>query len=334
MNLNKWSRRNFLKTVGAGISLASVASLGGTQAFASPVARRARQDGQHRMVFIQFQPHTVPEAWSKGIQDVLTVQGNVDYELLDGQADVNTQISLMDTSISQGVDAIFLQPVDSVAIGSSIRQAREAGIPVITLNIDAVEPHAVHVEMNHYFGAIAIGEKMGELMGGAGKVVILNAPPGIIIRDQRTNGFLEGLAKYPDIEVVADQNAEWNRNKAQEVLRAVLAANPDIGGVYGVNDSMALGAVDVLKDEGMLGDVVVFGNDGEVAALESIEAGELTGTQYTDVFQQGRFAASVAVALASGGVSAESFQQQGHILMPYFILTQENAALIQANQRW
>jgi ribose transport system substrate-binding protein len=334
MNSNKWSRRNFLKATGVGVTLASMANLGATQVFASRLTRRTRQDGQYKMVFIQFQPHTVSDAWSTGIQEVLNVQENVEYELLDGQADVNTQISLMDTSISQDVDAIFLQPVDSVAIGPSIKQAREAGIPVITLNIDAVEPHAVHVEMNHFFGAVAIGEKMGELMGGSGKVVILNAPPGIIIRDQRTNGFLEGLAKHPDIEVVADQNAEWNRNKAQEVLRAILAANPDIRGVYGVNDSMALGAVDVLKDEGMLGDVVVFGNDGEIAALESIEAGELTGTQYTDVFQQGRFAASVAVALATGGVNADSFGQQGRILMPYFILTQENVALIQPNQRW
>jgi len=334
MTTNKWSRRNFLKATGAGVSLASIASLGGAQVFASPAPRPTRQNTQYKMVFIQFMPHTVPEAWSTGIEDVLSVQDNIDYELLDGQADANTQISLMETSISQDVDAIFLQPVDSVAVGPAIKKAREAGIPVITLNIDAVEPHAVHVEMNHYFGAIAIGEKMGELMGGSGKVAILNAPPGIIIRDQRTNGFLEGLAQFPDIEVVADQNAEWGRSKAQEVLSAILIAHPDIKGVYGVNDSMALGAVDVLKSEGMLGDVVVFGNDGEAAALESIEAGELTGTQYTDVFQQGRFAASVAVALASGGVSAESFAQQGRILMPYHILTQENIALIQPNQRW
>jgi ribose transport system substrate-binding protein len=330
-NSLNFSRRDFLKAAGAGVTLASIGALGVNSAFAQDTGQ---QSGPYRMSFIQFQPHSVPEAWSRGIAEVLSVQGNIEYELLDGQADVNTQISLMDTLIAQNVNAIFLQPVDSVAVGPSIRQARDAGIPVITLNIDAVEPHALHVEMNHYFGAIAIGQAMGELMGGSGKVAILNAPPGIIIRDQRTNGFLEGLAQYPDIEVVSDQNAEWRRDRAQEVLRAILAANPDIKGVYGVNDSMALGAVDVLKDEGLLGEVVVFGNDGEVAALESIEAGELTGTQYTDVFQQGRFAASVAVAMATAGIRADAFGQQGRILMPYFILTQDNVGIIQPNQRW
>ncbi len=86
------------------------------------------------------------------------------------------------------------------------------------------------------------------------------------------------------------------------MLTTILAANPDLGGVYGVNDSMALGAVDVAKDKGMIGKLAIFGNDGENAALEAIEAGEMTGTQYTDVYQQGRLAAAAATVVATGGV--------------------------------
>jgi len=285
-------------------------------------------------VFIPYTSDTVAAAWSQGISEVLATQQIINYQLLDGQGKVDVQISLMDTAVTQSVDAIFLQPVDSVAVGPAIQSALDAGIPVLTLNIDSTQPHASHVEMNHYYGAIDIADKMGELMGGKGNVVILNAPPGIIIRDQRTNGFTDGLKKYPDIKVVADQNANWDRKTAQDVLSALLVANPDITGVCGVNDEMALGAVDVLKAKNLIGKVVVFGNDGEKAALESIEAGELTGTQYTDVFQQGRFAAAAATVLATGGVNAQSFQAQSHLLMPYFILTKDNVAEIQPNQRW
>lgn len=326
-----FSRRNFIKTVGAGAAAAAGLSL--TSGLATRKVH-AQPPETYKMAFIQFMPHTVPAAWSTGIEEVLTTQGNIEYELLDGQARPDVQISLMENLINQGVHVIFLQPVDSVAVGPSIQQARDAGIAVITLNIDAVEPHAAHVSMNHYIGAVAIGQKMGEMMGGSGKVVILNAPPGIIIRDQRTNGFIEGISQYPDIEIVADQSADWDRRKAQEVLSAILAANPDVTGVYGVNDSMALGAVDVAKSNGILENMIIFGNDGEIAALESIEAGELTGTQYTDVFQQGRFAASIATAIATGGVSAQSFTRQGLVLMPYSIVTAENVSTIQPNQRW
>jgi len=323
-----FSRRNFLKVAAA----ASAATVVGLPSLST--MQRVMAKDSYNMVFIPYAPDTVSSAWSQGIAEVLATQQIINYQLLDGQSKVDVQISLMDTAITQGVDAIFLQPVDSVAVGPSIKNAKDAGIPVITLNIDSTEAHASHVEMNHYFGAISIAEKMGEMMGGKGNVVILNAPPGIIIRDQRTNGFKKGLEKYPDIKVIADQSADWSRKTAQDVLSALLVANPDINGVYGVNDEMALGAVDVLKAKNMIGKVIVFGNDGEKAALESIEAGELTGTQYTDVFQQGRFAGSAATVLATGGVNAQSFQAQSHLLMPYFILTKDNVDQIQPNQRW
>jgi len=334
------SRRSLLRGMMLG-GAAVAGAAGGLLADMRPGTRSLRmsqaraQDTRYKMAFIQWQPHTVPAAWSKGIEDVLKPQQVIDYELLDGQNKVEVQASLMDTLISQGASVIFLQPIDSVALAPSIAKAKREGISVITLNIDATEPHAAHVEMNHYYGAMDIAKVMGEKMGGTGKVAILNAPPGIIIRDQRTNGFVEGMKMHhPGIEIVADQVADWDRKKAQDVLNTILAANPDLGGAYGVNDSMALGAVDVAKEKGLLGKFVVFGNDGETAALESIAAGELTGTQYTDVYQQGRLAAAAATVLATGGISADAFAQQSHLLMPYLIATKENVDSIPAEARW
>lgn len=334
------NRRGLLKGIALG-SAALGAAGAGLFADADPRTgalglRQARAAaGRAKMAFIQWQPHTVPAAWSKGIEEVLRTQQVIDYKLLDGQNKVEVQVSLMDTLINEGTAVIFLQPIDSVALAPSIAKAKRAGTAVITLNIDATEPHAAHVEMNHYFGAMDIARALGERMGGKGEVVILNAPPGIIIRDQRTNGFVDGLKKHhPGIRIVADQVADWSRKKAQDVLTTLLAANPNVGGVYGVNDSMALGAVDVAKAKGLLGRMVIFGNDGERDALESIEKGELTGTQYTDVYQQGRFAASAAAVLASGLVPATAFKQQGKLLMPYVIAMKDNVARIQPSQRW
>ncbi len=332
-------RRDFLKTMVLGSAAIGGAATGLFGQLNSEtglgIAAPLAQDARYKMAFIQFMPHTVPAGWSRGIEEVLTPQNNIDYELLDGQGKAEVQVSLMETLINQGAHVIFLQPVDSVALAPSIAKAKRAGISVITLNIDATEPHASHVEMNHYFGAIDIAKALGDTMGGKGKVAILNAPPGIIIRDQRTNGFVDGLKQHhPDIEVVADQVADWDRKKAQDVLNTILAAHPDLGGVYGVNDSMALGAVDVAKEKGLIGKMVIFGNDGETAALESIAAGELTGTQYTDVYQQGRLAAAAATVLATGGVPATAFAQQSHLLMPYMITTKDNVDQIQPSQYW
>ena len=329
-------RRDFLKSVVLGTAAVGAATTlfsdveGGSLGL--PTAAAA---DNKKMAFVQWQPHTVPAAWSKGIEEVLATQKTIDYELLDGQNKVEVQVSLIETLVEQGASVIFLQPIDSVALAPSIAKAKRAGTSVITLNIDATEPHTAHVEMNHYYGAMDIAKALGDAMGGKGKVAILNAPPGIIIRDQRTNGFVDGIKQHhPAIEVVADQVADWDHKKAQDVLTTILAAHPDLGGVYGVNDSMALGAVDVAKEKGLLGKIVIFGNDGETGALESIAAGELTGTQYTDVYQQGRLAAAAATVLASGGVPATAFAQQGHLLMPYLIVTKDNVDQIQPSQRW
>jgi len=333
-------RRGFLRNVVLGSAAVSGAAFGLFDGGPSTsglfgVTPAMAADARIKMAFIQWQPHTVPAAWSKGIEEVLKTQQVIDYQLLDGQNKVEVQVSLMDTLISDGTSVIFLQPIDSVALAPSIAKAKRAGIAVITLNIDATEAHAAHVEMNHYFGAMDIAKALGEKMGGKGNVAILNAPPGIIIRDQRTNGFVEGLKKYhPDIKIVADQVADWSRKKAQDVLATILTANPTLGGVYGVNDSMALGAVDVAKEKGLIGKLVIFGNDGETDALESIAAGELTGTQYTDVYQQGRLAAGAATVLATGMVPATAFQKQGHLLMPYLIATKDTVGQIQPSQRW
>jgi len=329
------NRRDVLKSMTLGAIAAGTAAtgvLGGGVLTRSQGQARAA-DKAIKMAFIQYQPHTVSTAWAKGIQEVLSIQPDTTFQLLDGQAKADVQISLMDTVINDGVNVIFVQPVDSVGIAPSIKKAGKKGIPVFTLNIDSTAPHAAHVEMNHYYGAIEIAKAMGAMLGGKGKVAILNAPPGIIIRDQRTNGFVDGMKKnFPNIQIVADQVADWDRKKAQDVLTTILTANPDLAGVYGVNDSMALGAMDVAKSKGLK--LVIFGNDGEKDALEAIEAGDLSGTQYTDVFQQGRFAAATATVLATGGVPATAFTSQGHLLMPYVIATKETVGSIGSFQRW
>ena len=253
-NLNRASfsgnRREIIKCVTIG-AVAAAGVFGGGLSSKTWGRAQANQPKTIKMAFIQFQPHTVSTAWAKGIQEVLSIQPNTKFQLLDGQAKADVQISLMDTVINDGVNVIFVQPVDSVGLAPSIKKAAKAGIPVITLNIDSTAEHAAHVEMNHYYGAIEIAKAMGAMLGGKGNVAILNAPPGIIIRDQRTNGFVDGMKKnFPDIKIVADQVADWDRKKAQDVLATILTANPDLAGVYGVNDSMALGAMDVAKAEG------------------------------------------------------------------------------------
>src|SRR3954447_12065854 len=108
------SRRDVLRGLALG-ALSAGATTGG-DLLAGSSGRAFAADKALKMAFIQFQPHTVSTAWAKGIQEVLAIQPNTTFQLLDGQAKADVQISLMDTVINQGVNVIFVQPVDSVGL--------------------------------------------------------------------------------------------------------------------------------------------------------------------------------------------------------------------------
>src|SRR5450631_1889375 len=136
------NRRDVLRSLAMG-ALAAGTTAGGVVAgdvLTGSSGRALAADKSFKMAFIQFQPHTVSTAWAKGIQEVLSIQPNMTFQLLDGQAKADVQISLMDTVINDGVNVIFIQPVDSVGLAPSIKKAAKAGIPVITLNIDSASP--------------------------------------------------------------------------------------------------------------------------------------------------------------------------------------------------
>lgn len=120
------ARRDFLKCAALGsaaLTSAAGALLGNFDSGGLGVAHARAQGSRHKMAFIQWQPHTVPAAWSKGIEEVLKPRQVIDYELLDGQNKVEVQASLMDALISKGASVIFLQTIDSVALAPSIAKA-------------------------------------------------------------------------------------------------------------------------------------------------------------------------------------------------------------------
>jgi hypothetical protein len=121
MSPQKGNRRDVLRGLTIGV-LAAGGAMGpvfGGVVLAGSSSPVLAADKTIKMAFIQFQPHTVSTAWAKGIQEVLTIQPNTEFQLLDGQAKADVQISLMDTVINDGVKVIFVQPVDSVGLAPS-----------------------------------------------------------------------------------------------------------------------------------------------------------------------------------------------------------------------
>ncbi len=193
------------------------------------------------------------------------------YNLIITSADwdLGKQISQVEDFISRRVDAIILSPVDSKGIGSGIAEANKAGIPVFTADIAAEAGKVIsHIASDNVQGGRLAGEYLAKLLNGKGSVAIINQPAITSVLD-RVAGFREAIEKYPDIKVVADVNGQGVRDRSLQVTADVLQANPQLDGIFGINDDTALGALDAVNQFNRKG-IVIIGYDATPPAADAI----------------------------------------------------------------
>ena len=216
-----------------------------------------------------------------------------------GESQIANEISIMEDIIAQGVDAIVLAPVDSKGIIPAVQDANAAGIPVLTVDTasDGGEI-ATFIATDNVRGAELAGEFTVDVLGGKGKVAILEGITGQQTGRDRLAGFHNIVDKYPDIQVVASQPGNWEKALGLTVAENVLTANPELDLIYACNDQMALGAVEAAKAAGRK--VLIVGFDGVQEALEAVKAGDMAATvkQYPE--KMGVLGIAQAVLLLNG----------------------------------
>lgn len=223
----------------------------------------------------------------------------------DAQDDAQTQANDIEDLITQGVDVIVVNPVDSSAIVSSIESANSAGIPVLTVDRGADGGEVVsHVASDNVLGGELAGEYLFDQIGGQGQVAQLEGVAGTSAARDRGQGFQNALDAAGDVELVASQTANFNREEGLNVAENILQANAALDGFFAQNDEMALGAVEAARGAGA--DLVIVGFDATDDALAAIEAGDMDATIAQQPVEMGRTAVENAIAVAQGeSVDAE-----------------------------
>lgn len=166
--------------------------------------------------------------------------------------DANQQISDIENFIEQQPDAIIVEPLGRAASTTVIRRAISAGIPVI-LCANGIEgdDFTSRVDVDFYEVAYKSGVGLAELMGGSGKVVVFNGIAGVDSTETWQAAALDALSNYPGIEIIATEYAQWNIATAKQKMEAIMAANPQIDGVWAGGGEMALGAALAFEDAGV-----------------------------------------------------------------------------------
>jgi ABC-type sugar transport system substrate-binding protein len=226
---------------------------------------------------------------------------NLKIVLNDAEGRTEKQVAQMDSFISQGVNAIIICPRDQEALVQSCKNALAAGIPVVTLSANIAENIGqVCITSENKQGGALQAEYVMKAIGGKGKVAIFRGPLGADAEIGRGAGYDEILAGFPNVSVVYNDTANWQREEAMTKMENLLQTHSDLAAVMCMNDGMALGVIQAVKAKGLLGEINISGIDAIPDAITSIEAGELNATCFQDAAGQGAGSVELAMKLIAG----------------------------------
>lgn len=240
--------------------------------------------------------------------------------------DPNKQNQLFDTAIARGAKAIILDNAGADATVAPVRRAKEAGIPSFLIDREIKETGIAvsQIVSNNYQGAQLGAEEFVKLMGEEGKYAELLGREADTNAGIRSAGYHDVIDQYPDLEMVAQQSANWSQTEAYEKMETILQANPGIKGVISGNDTMAMGAWAALKAAGRT-DVIVVGFDGSNDVRDSILEGGIKATVLQPAYRQ----AQIAVEQADQYLKTGSTGQDEKQLMDCVLINGSNAGSLE-----
>lgn len=195
---------------------------------------------------------------------------SIGAELLvtDARHDVSKQLSDIEDMLQKGIDILIINPTDSVGVQSAVKQAHDKGVVVVAVDAQADGPLDSFVGSKNYDAGVQACEYLAKNIGGKGDVGILDGIAVVPILE-RVRGCKDALAKHPDIKIVSIQNGKQERDQALSVTENMLQAQPNLKGLFSVNDNGSLGALAAIDSSGM--DVKLTSVDGSPDAIKEIQ---------------------------------------------------------------
>jgi ABC-type sugar transport system substrate-binding protein len=253
----------------------------------------------------------------------VTVQAATDESAIDEQT------TILQTMSGQDFTCFLVAPITGTNLIQPLVDVTNAGLPIVNVDApfdqEAVDAAGVQLvtyiaSRNPVAGQVAAEEVITQI-GGAGKVALIQGLPGDGSSIARIDGF---KAAAGDLEIVAEEAADWDRETALNVADAIIQANPDVQAFYAANDGMALGVQQAVNNNELMGEVLVYGTDGVDDALQSIAAGQLAGTASQYPYAIGAMGVESCVALAQGATIPDFIES------PIALITAANLEAAQA----
>jgi ribose transport system substrate-binding protein len=270
------SRREMLK-------LASVAGAAGI--FAPGLAAIAKEAGKsEKPLKAAFSNAGLQATWCAQGKQAAEYWGklfNVEVTWFDGQLDAVKQRAAIDNMASQKWDFVAIQAFGIGTLTAPVNQMIDSGTPVIDMDtliapLDSINVHTFLAPDNEFMGA-SVTQALVNQLGGKGKIIMTQGALGHTGAQGRARGFKSVVEKFPDMEVLDEQPADWDVTKVARIWETLLTKHPQIDAAFFHNDDMALAAANVMKAKGREG-ILIGGVDAMPPAIAAVQDGRMFAT--------------------------------------------------------
>jgi ribose transport system substrate-binding protein len=253
---------------------------------------------------------------------------NKDIELIvqspSAETKIEEQVKIVEDLIQKKVNLIAISTANWDALTAPLKKAREAGIEVVGIDRVIPLPGVDMVSMlgvDEIKGGETVGEYVVKVLNSKGNVAILEGVTGDYWSERRTKGFHNIVDKVPGIKVVSTQPANWERAAGMSTAENILQANKDLDLIWGLNDNMALGALQAVEAAKLSDKIKVVGYNADKEAKEAVKAGRLNAT----VAQQpAKIAQTIVEDIAPKLMAGKRSEIQPVIYIPTVLVTKEN----------
>lgn len=263
-------------------------------------------DGGYRVAYIARAQSDSFAAWlANSLIEEAEKYPDISLTVFDGQASDEQVNSLIENAIVSRFDAVIIQPNNGESQRPYAEKVVEAGIICITTNarIAGIEG-ASSVDADPYEQAAVQARAAVEQIPSGANVVVLNGPPGNFHGDERRVAWQkEFFDKRSDVAIVGEQTANWNKDEAMSFMEDWVQANDTIDAIISMNDNMAAGALEIVKDNDQFADILSYGVDGTAEAVLLIEEGRMTSTTLQDAYALAELNISTVHKLLTGAES-------------------------------
>lgn len=275
----------------------------------------------------------------QGMQEAITLYPNVSLVTCDPGFNPTNQIDMMKEFINQEVDVIFINAMDGNALNSTITEAEEAGIAVISINNGVEGVHTAHIQNTTYDAGYEAAKFIAQTAPANAKTVILDVPAELKATCTMGQGFVDYANENAGSFEILEEYAQTitSIEEGYQAASKVLTKYDKIDVLYCVNDNTAIGAAQAVAAAGLEDSgIIIWGYSGTPAALDAIAQGQIYGTSYSDPFYEGYAAMVSAMNFVQLGVNGNKLGNEfyANVYLPTLNVTADNVLSIISGTHW